>query len=260
MHHLNNISVIGMGLIGGSIVKTWKKKKPHAKIGSLRADFADLQQASKEGWVDQLFDSWKELMAWSDLIILATPLSTIPDVALEMSRHCPENKPLLIIDIGSVKKEIVPTFEKLTKGNIEFLSTHPMAGKEKWGFANSDPDLFERRPWIVTPHGKNRDETVKQIGAWIKIMGADPIVLSLEEHDSQTALVSHLPALLSRLLAQFVEERDPDALKIAGPCFHSTTRVARDNPQLWAEINALNREKIHDHFAALLKFIEEQTR
>ncbi len=66
--------------------------------------------------------------------------------------------------------------------------------------------------------------------------------------DQQTALVSHLPALISRLLLQFVESEDTEALKIAGPCFHSTTRVARDNPQLWKEINALNEEEIGKQF------------
>lgn len=254
---MNNISVIGVGLIGGSIVKAWKRKRPDAKIASLRGDYPDLQLA--ETWIDHLFDSWKELIAWSDLIILAAPLSMITELANEVSRHAPEDKRLLIIDVGSVKKAIVSTFERLTKNNVEFLSTHPMAGKEKWGFAHSDPSLFENRPWIVVPHEKNREESVKTITSWIKLIGAEPILMSSEKHDQQTALVSHLPALISRLLLQFVESEDADALNIAGPCFHSTTRVARDNPQLWKEISALNEEEIGKHFAKWLSFIREKS-
>ena len=257
MGSINNISVIGMGLIGGSIVKAWKGKRPEAKFASLRGDYADLQLATT--WIDHQFDSWKELIAWSDLIRLAAPLSMLSDLAIEISRHAPKDKRVLIIDVGSVKKSIVSTFERITTDNVEFLSTHPMAGKEKWGFAHSEPSLFENRPWIVVPHTKNRDESVKTITAWIKLLGAEPILMSSEKHDQQTALVSHLPALISRLLLQFVESEDEDALKIAGPCFHSTTRVARDNPQLWKEINALNEEEIGKLLAKWLKFIKEKS-
>src|SRR5579871_207399 len=155
----NRISIIGLGLMGGSIAKALKKRTPHCQIASLQGDWNDLQLAKQNGVIDTLFKNWEELIAWSDWVILATPMSTLCKLADEIGKRCPKEKKLLVIDIGSVKNAVVPTFERLTKDGIEFLSTHPMAGKETWGFAHSDPDLFNGRPWIICPHVNNQKES-----------------------------------------------------------------------------------------------------
>ena len=254
----SKIGIIGLGLIGGSIAKALQRKKGGVQIASLNRDCPDLQQAFDQKIVDLVFESWEELIAWSDLIILASPLATLPSLAEEIGRCCPCDKQLLVIDVGSVKKEIIPLFEKWTNGKIEFLSTHPMAGKEKWGFSHSDADLFHHCSWIVSPHSKNQNATVKQVGALIESLGAHPAILSPDKHDAQVALISHLPALLSRLLLKFVETQDPEALKIAGPGFHSMTRLAKDNPRMQAEIARLNREELTYQFNQWLAFIRAE--
>jgi prephenate dehydrogenase len=252
----SKVSIIGFGLIGGSIAKSLKKRMPNIEISSLQGDFRDLQQAVQEEFIDILFKTWEELISWSDLIILSTPLSTLSELAMEIGRRCPKEKKLLVIDVGSVKKAVMPAFESATKNNIEFLSTHPMAGKEKWGFSHSDPDLFENCHWIISPHAKNRTESVKIIGEWIEALGAKPVILTPEKHDGQVTLISHLPALISRLLALFVETKDPEALKIAGPGFHSMTRLAKDNPQLQSEIVLLNHEELTHQLTQWLAFVD----
>jgi prephenate dehydrogenase len=255
MDNLSKIGIIGLGLIGGSIAKALKKRTSQIEISSLRGDFADLQQAVEDRAVDSLFDTLEGLIQWSDLIILATPLATLSKLAIEIGNRCPKEKKLLVIDVGSVKKAVIPTFERMTKNKIEFLSTHPMAGKERWGFSHSVPDLFEDHQWIISPHLKNQLSSIKMISKLIEILGGRPVVLSPEKHDAQVALISHLPALISRLLAQFVEAKDPEALKIAGPGYQSMTRLARDNAQLQSEIASLNREEISHQLAEWLAFI-----
>lgn len=255
MNPLNKISIIGLGLIGGSIAKALKKRMPNCPIASLQGNFSDVQQALKNKTIDSLFPTWEELIAWSDLIILATPLSTLSDLALEISKRCRKKEKLLVIDVGSVKKAVVPAFEKLTHVNMEFLSTHPMAGKENWGFVHSDPDLFKNCSWIISPHAKNEQESIRTISGWLEMLEAKPVVLSPEKHDKQVALISHLPGLISQLLSQFVETEDPEALKIAGPGFHSMTRLARDNPQLHNEIFSFNREELNHQLMQWLEFV-----
>lgn len=227
-------------------------------IASLKRQCPDLYGAVDQRAIDTLFENWEELILWCDLIILASPLSTLSSLAEEIARRCPKDKQLLVIDIGSVKKTIVPAFERMTGGNIEFLSTHPMAGKERWGFANSDANLFQDRCWIMTPHLKNQSSSLAKISAWIESLGARAVVLSPQKHDEQMALISHLPALISRMLLQFVEAKDPDALTIAGPGFQSMTRLARDNPLLQSEIVSLDKEELTKQLTQWLEFVTQE--
>ncbi|MBS0604175.1 MAG: prephenate dehydrogenase/arogenate dehydrogenase family protein [Verrucomicrobia bacterium] len=256
----NKIGIIGMGLIGGSITKALKKRAPSVKIASLKRDCLDLQGAVVEKAVDSVFSTWEELIAWSEVIILASPLSSLSKLANEIAVHCPKEKKLLVIDVSSVKKAVFPAFEALTTDNLDFLSTHPMAGKEKWGFANSEASLFQDCCWILSPHGKNQSLNIERATLLIKKMGARPISIDPDKHDSQVALISHLPALLSRLLLEFVETYDPEALQLAGPGFHSMTRLARDNPRLQSEIAMLNREELTKQLALWMEFISKEKR
>ncbi len=156
MHLPHKIGILGTGLIGGSIAKGIKMRWPEVCIASLAKECADLDSAVKEKVVDTLLSTWEELIQFCDWIILATPLSSLTPLAEEIARRCPKEKKLVVIDVGSVKKAVFPAFETLTSHNIEFLSTHPMAGKERWGFAHSDPNLFRDCCWISLPTQKTR--------------------------------------------------------------------------------------------------------
>jgi prephenate dehydrogenase len=160
--------------------------------------------------------------------------------------------------VGSVKQPFSSLFEQLSGDNIEFLSTHPMAGKETWGFSQSEENLFQDCSWIICPHQNNRPQTLEQFSALIEIFGAQPIFLSAQKHDEQVALISHLPALISRLLLRFVETQCPEALAIAGPGFKSMTRLARDNPRLQKEMVQFNQAQLDQQFYRWLGFVKEK--
>jgi prephenate dehydrogenase len=157
---------------------------------------------------------------------------------------------LVVIDVSSVKEEIVHIFAGLTNKSIEFVGTHPMAGKERGGFAHSEPTLFVNKPWIITPHHKNRSETLDAVNELILFCGAIPIVLNADTHDHQVALISHLPALLARSYFSFVSDTAPESLAVAGPGFKSFTRLAHDNSAMHAEIYRSN-EKLIQHYLKL---------
>ncbi len=162
--------------------------------------------------------------------------------------NCPNHGKLLVIDIASVKQDIVSSFESLTNDHVEYISTHPMSGKEKSGFINSQATLFVNRPWIVVPHKKNSHNALERIQELIRYLGSDPMSLTAATHDQQAALVSHLPALISKAFLDFVHAVDPHSLKMAGPGFDSFTRLAHVNDQRRKEITTYNKEAIQKYF------------
>lgn len=245
-----NIGIVGMGLMGGSIAKALKKEDPSCSIFSVK--FAE---EKVETAVDCVFEKYDELVAHSDLIVIATPLSCILEVAKKIKEAAPKTKKTIVIDIGSVKRDICKEFEALTEEHIEFLGTHPMAGKECSGFENSDPLLFQDASWILCPHAKNQVGTIEALSQWVQKLGAHSKILTPQEHDKKTALISHFPAILSQLLLAFVEEKDRSALEIAGPGFKSMTRLAKENPVLSREIAALNADYLKELRKEWLNFL-----
>src|SRR5271156_2471567 len=128
------IGIIGSGLMGGSLQKG--------------IDGAVLLEGN-----------WIEKIEEIDVLILATPITAILEIAEKIAKRRGRKK-LLVLDIGSVKKTITETFEKLTGGFLEFLGSHPMAGNEKSGYENSDPKIFQGAVWAITPHSKNTEGSI----------------------------------------------------------------------------------------------------
>lgn len=209
-------------------------KRKGYSVSTVKSKSPDIAKAKKI--IDRVFPTLDALVREVDLLIIATPLSTIIPIA----RKIKADHPLLVIDVGSVKGPTVKEFEKLTKGRVEFLSTHPMAGTEKRGFDAADPDLFKKAAWIIVPHRKNK----AKLAAWIRLFGAKPVVMSADVHDQKMALISHLPALISKALWDFVQKEDPESAQIAGPGFRSMTRLARGNQQLMNEICQFNKKNL----------------
>jgi len=250
------IGVIGLGIIGGSIVKTLKTKNSTLQIYSLKSKTKDLILAKKQNWLDKIFPL-KDLVINSELLILALPIEFIIPFAYQIKSF--ENyvtKKLIVIDVASIKKEISFHFEKLTSQKIEFLGTHPMAGSDKSGFEYSRLGLFLGYPWIITPHSQNLKETISKIQEFILYLGSHPYLMSPEDHDKIVAKISHLVFIISTLLFAYVYETDKQSLKYAGTGFKSTTRLASGNPYLHSQIFVKNYQKIKKEFFQFLKFLK----
>jgi prephenate dehydrogenase len=157
-----------------------------------------------------------------------------------------------VFDVGSVKEDIASSFEKWSEGAVEFVATHPMAGKEQSGFTFSEPDLFKGASWVITPHKKNSETALKAVEEIIELLGATCKRMDAKTHDQRAALVSHAPYVISKALLQLVNAEDSQSLEMAGPGFKSTTRLGRDNPLLHEEIGIYNKKNIK---AIVKKFI-----
>jgi prephenate dehydrogenase len=240
------IAIIGMGLIGGSIAKAIKSKKPECRILTLNREDEDILLAKRSGLIDGLHSDLAAIAKEAECMVLCLPLNAILSFAEEVKRNLPEKrtKKLFILDVGSVKAEIAKTFEGLTDEEIEFLPSHPMAGTEKRSFTNSKASLFIGSPWIITPHSKNSEEGQNAAQQLVRFLGAEPKLLSPLEHDTYAGFVSHVPYILAKRYKQFVETSAQEALSIAGPGFVSFTRLAQDNAEMRRQIGQANASVI----------------
>jgi prephenate dehydrogenase len=229
----HKIGIIGLGLIGGSIFKALQGKK---------------ELFTGEDLLERLEDI--------ELLILAVPISAILEIGKKIAAK-KIKKTLVILDVGSVKEEIAYHFETWTEGALEYVATHPMAGKEKSGFEHSDPFLFQGASWVITPHAKNQETVLQEVEEFIQLLGAMPIRMGATLHDQRAALISHVPYVISKALLEFVKEEDHQSLEMAGPGFKSMTRLAQDNPLLREEIAKYNQENIRHTLKKWMKFLEE---
>ncbi len=250
------IGVIGMGFIGGSIVKGLKMKNPELEIYTVERDSDDIRLALSQKYLSTTVASMQELVDTVELIILASPIDTVVPLANQIVQ-CTSKNNLLVIDIASVKEHIVTEFENLSGETIEFLGTHPMAGSEKMGFEHAEGMVFVKKPWAITAHQNNTEESVRKIDQLIHYLGSSVVKVSATEHDEQVAGISHIVFLLSCYLYAFIEATQPKSLQLAGSGFESLTRLASGSPQMHTDIIIKNYDNIAVSLVAFMEFIKQ---
>ncbi len=254
----NRIGIIGLGLIGGSICKAIKLKRPTCKISILAHPPEDYSQFLEEGWIDAIENTLSDLVNDVELIILSAPIPSIAPIAEQINRIAPQHNNVIVIDVASVKHDIVDYFERLSSQKLEFVGTHPMSGKETRGMEHSQATIFVDRPWVYTPHKYNRSATLDKIKEFIEFLGAIPICMPASIHDHQAAIVSHLPAIISKSYLDFVMKVYPNSMKIAGPGFQSFTRIALSNPEMRNNILQYNKTNIKKLLKQWLAFLNNE--
>ncbi len=159
----------------------------------------------------------------------------------------------LITDAGSTKQAIVDRASRVIT-RAQFLGGHPMAGRERRGVEAAEADLFQGRPYVLTPRSASELETpaAREFLAWIPRIGSFPVVLSPEEHDRTVAFTSHLPQLASTALAAMLDGRPEPQSGVYGPALVDSTRLALSSFDIWGDILDTNRRQI---FVALETYI-----
>lgn len=249
------IGILGLGVIGGSIAKVLKSKDFSIIVSTLKRDSEDLTNAGKHGFLDHAYESLTDFVHNNELIIIASPIDTVCDIATAIAKIDVGDKKITVIDVASVKNSISKKFETLTSASIEFLPTHPMAGSEKIGFTGASLSLFIDRPWIIIPHLKSKLETTEKIKAFIESLGSQTLVLDSCQHDEYAAIVSHLIFLISTYLFAYTKS-NWESLQIAGTGFETTTRLASGNPKMHAQILQHNTMNIEHELNKFIEFIK----
>ena len=223
--------VIGAGLIGTSIALGAKRNG--AEVELIDTD------GRAEALANDLVSGQK--ISEPDLVVIATPTSALESSINRFQDMYPQST---FIDIGSTKTKVQVEVQKYPYLAKRFCPTHPMAGRELDGAEAAQSDLFEGKSWIITPLPETSGESIALVKEFIEKLGARVIAMSPEDHDFAVAAVSHMPQVISSLLAAQLEGKGAEHLALAGTGVLDTTRIAGSNPELWSEILDLNREAL----------------
>jgi prephenate dehydrogenase len=231
--------VLGFGLIGGSVALASRSRGIAGRVvGVDRADTLALPEARRaaDELVDVADDSRvREVLAASDLVVVATPVGAIEAMIGEVLEAAD-----VVTDCGSTKRAILASASRSPRRN-RFVAGHPMAGLPQGGIQRARADLFEGRPWLLCPEGSD-PEAVERVETLVRGVGAEPLCLRADEHDRAVALTSHVPQILASALAVLAENRRANVA--AGPAFESATRVAGGGEAMWRDILWTNADEI----------------
>ena len=255
---IRQITIIGTGLIGGSLGLALKKAGFRGKIvGCDRAPV--LAKAKRLHAVDRGVADACKACAGSDVVVLATPVGGIMELIAKLAPSLPAGA--LLTDVGSTKAEVAESAQQAFGSNAgqRFLAGHPMAGKENSGVEYADADLFRGAVWFLTPLPQQQIKggRIAEFVSLIKKIGAKPAILDPGEHDQLCAWISHVPQMISTALAAaLVSEFGEKAplLETGGRALREMTRIAASPYSMWRDITLTNKEAIAD---ALLKLEQE---
>lgn len=238
------ISIVGVGLIGGSFALALRKAGFAGRIIGVSSP-ATIRTALDHGVIDESLPL-KEAAAQSELIYLAQPIEQILKTLSEIDAYVQPGA--LITDAGSTKAAIVQrAAETIRRGR--FVGGHPMAGKQSRGVAHAEPSLFSRHPYVLT----SRDSELEH---WIERIGAHLVVMDAAEHDRLVALTSHVPQLISTALASSIASQT-GAARVAGPAAIDLTRLAMSPYDIWRDIFATNAGPIDAALSVFIGRLEE---
>ena len=236
-----NISIIGLGLIGGSLARDLKRFSLCRTVTGFGRREAALQQAVEHGIIDQYSLDIREAVGGADVVVLATPISTTEALLSEMSDELKQG--CIITDVGSAKGVVVAAARKIIADRLPyFVPAHPIAGTEKSGVEASFAGLFENHVVIITPLAETDPGARETIAAMWRGVGATVVDLEVGHHDEVLAATSHLPHVLVYTLidclARMQDKEEIFAYAAGG--FADFTRVASSSPEMWRDICLAN--------------------
>jgi prephenate dehydrogenase len=241
----NQLGVIGCGLMGGSFALALKRAGLVKRVIGYSKSPSTTEKAKKLGVIDQAAESALLAVSGSDIVLIAVPVAAT-EATFKAIRHLIEPG-VLIMDVGSTKRDVVDAARRVLKENIaSFVPAHPIAGKEVSGITNADATLYNGRQVILTPLPQTNPELVqKATDVWAAI-GAQVLRMTPENHDGAFAAVSHLPHMLAFAYFNSVARQPAgrDYLSLAGPGFRDFTRIAASDATMWRDILMSNREEV----------------
>jgi prephenate dehydrogenase len=245
---IRQITIIGTGLIGGSLALALKKKKFAGRIVGCDRE-ATLEKARQRGVIDAGSSNPGDAVRGSQVVVLATPVLAIVDLIERLGPSLPAKT--LLTDVGSTKTAVAERAAQVFGKNVgkRFLAGHPMAGKESSGVDSADADLFQKTVWFLTPlPEQNLNEGLfAEFAGWIDQIGSRIAVLPAEEHDRLCAWISHVPQMISTALAAaLVEEFGDEAplLPAGGRALQEMTRVSASPYSMWRDIAITNKKNL----------------
>jgi prephenate dehydrogenase len=251
------ITIIGVGLLGGSIGLAARKNRVAKEIAGFVRSQKNISDCEKFGATDFATTDLLAAVSNSDLVILCTPLAQMLPLAKQFLPAL--KRGAIVTDVGSVKSGVVRELELLVqKSGAHFVGGHPMAGAEKTGVAAARADLFANAVCVLTPTKKSNASAVVKLEKFWQSLGARVLKLDAAQHDLIVSRSSHLPHVVAATLANLVlNPASPKTqAQLCANGFRDTTRIASGSPEMWRDIALANRKNLSrsvDTFVAELK-------
>jgi prephenate dehydrogenase len=256
---IKRVSVVGVGLIGGSLALALKRGRPSLTIvGYDRLPV--LKKALKLGAVDEAATDLLSAVIQSDCLIFAVPISTTLEIVRRIGKFISPDT--IVTDVCSTKVAVMAAVKRYFPKEVLFVGGHPMAGSERGGIESADPLLFENAYYILSPPRiarmeESKKSRLKALVGLIESTGARVVFVDPAVHDRVVASVSHVPQLLAVALMTVVSRgRGSPSLQLAAGGFRDLTRVASSPFEMWAEILHTNRKEVSRSLKKLLRKLE----
>ena len=239
------ISIIGTGLIGGSLAKAVRQSGFAKTIVGADRDEAALQTAVELGVIDRYSMDLAEAVASSDIIVLAVPVRQTEAVLKQLLPGLPADA--IVTDVGSSKAHVVEAAERaLGEKLCRFVPGHPIAGREKSGVAAAETELFRDHRVILTPLESTRQDAIDVVTDMWNSVGSQTCCLSVQQHDLVLAATSHLPHVLAYATVDTLAGTDyvEEIFEFAAGGFRDFSRIASSDPIMWRDVCLTNKSAI----------------
>ena len=252
------VCIIGCGLIGSSLARAIKKHNLSEKIvSSNRSDIVN-KKVLELKIVDDSSSDTQKMVNDSDLIIIATPLSSYENVILKIKNSLKNG--MILTDVGSVKEKVIGLVEKAVPKDVSWISSHPIAGTEESGPEAGFSELFKNRWCILTPSKKAKEKDINTLKSFWKKIGSKVDIMDAKQHDYILSITSHIPHLVAYNIVttsiNIQDEKQSAIVKYSAGGLRDFTRIAASNPIMWRDIfiqNKTNTSKEIEKFIANLE-------
>lgn len=238
------VAILGTGLIGASIGLRLKASREQVEVVGFDTLREHAQTAERTKAVDRAARSPRDAVEGAGLVVLAAPILAIRELMREIAPALEAG--VIVTDTGSTKAEIMRWARELLPPHASFVGGHPMAGKTEAGPAAAEATLFEHARWAIVPAGEAAEDAVDVVTGLAHLMGARPMFLDAEEHDSYVAAISHLPLMVATALFRLDRDSEawPELSALAAGGFRDTSRLAGTDPVMAHDIAITNRTQL----------------
>ena len=247
--------VIGTGLVGASVAMALTRAGVAVHLEDKRRSHALVAASRGAGTVEPIDP------AEVRLVVVATPPQALAGVIHEALRRYPQ---ATVTDVGSVKGVVLASLRATGTDLARYCGSHPMAGSAKDGPITARADLFEDRTWVITPHDTSAAQSVLVVRKLAEACGARLTTMAAQHHDEAVGQASHVPQLMSALVAGGLLDLPAEHLKLAGQGLRDVTRIAGGDPKLWRQIISANHralrvelEELHADLGRLIDVIDD---
>ena len=237
------VCIIGCGLIGSSLARAIKKHNLSEKIvSSNRSDIVN-KKVLELKIVDNSSSDTQKMVNDSDLIIIATPLSSYENVILKIKNYLKNG--MILTDVGSVKESVIGLVEKVIPKDVSWIPSHPIAGTEDSGPEAGFSELFKNRWCILTPSKKAKEKDINTLKSFWKKIGSKVDIMDAKQHDYILSITSHIPHLVAYNIVNtsinIQKEKQSAIIKYSAGGLRDFTRIAASNPIMWRDIFIQNK-------------------